>query len=267
MAYVYKHIRLDNDKIFYIGIGSDSDFKRANTKDGRNEYWKNVVNKHGYRVEIFQENISWEDACRIEKELILLFGRKNNGSGLLVNMTDGGDGVVGLVHTIEHRKKNSDANKGRKKSIEFIIKAKNRHTSNETKEKIRASLIGRHHSEETKQKIRDALKNKMCGENNPFYGKTHSDINKEKIRDSRSGTIMSAETKEKISRANLNKIRPHSEETKKKMSISSKKRNAVPPSRKGCCWICNETISKSITLNELDEYLLNGWVRGRKYNS
>jgi hypothetical protein len=30
MAYVYRHIRLDKNEPFYIGIGSDSSFARAN---------------------------------------------------------------------------------------------------------------------------------------------------------------------------------------------------------------------------------------------
>ena len=42
MAYVYKHTRIDNDEIFYIGIGSDENegYKRANVIYGRNRWWK-----------------------------------------------------------------------------------------------------------------------------------------------------------------------------------------------------------------------------------
>ena len=39
MAYLYRHIRLDKNEPFYIGIGSDTNFKRANlfyiTKKGQ----------------------------------------------------------------------------------------------------------------------------------------------------------------------------------------------------------------------------------------
>ena len=73
MAYVYKHIRLDNNNVFYVGIGSDSSYKRANSKSDRNKYWKNIVNKHGYIIEIYKNNISWDEACVIEKELIKYF--------------------------------------------------------------------------------------------------------------------------------------------------------------------------------------------------
>lgn len=50
MAYVYRHIRLDKNEPFYIGIGSDATYKRANTKKGRNEIWKRIVCKTTYDV-------------------------------------------------------------------------------------------------------------------------------------------------------------------------------------------------------------------------
>ena len=48
MAYVYKHIRLDNNEIFYVGIGNDNNYKRAYQKISRNIFWKRVVNKTKY---------------------------------------------------------------------------------------------------------------------------------------------------------------------------------------------------------------------------
>ena len=39
---LYQHERLDNNKVFYVGIGN---ITRAYSKHGRNQYWKNVVNK------------------------------------------------------------------------------------------------------------------------------------------------------------------------------------------------------------------------------
>jgi hypothetical protein len=93
LAYIYYHIRLDKNEPFYIGIGSDNKGKytRAYSKN-RNTYWKNIVNKTLYKVEIIQDNITWEYACNKEKEFISLYGRADLGLGLLVNMTDGGEG-------------------------------------------------------------------------------------------------------------------------------------------------------------------------------
>ena len=54
---VYQHIRLDTNTIFYIGIGKN--LKRPYSKNYRNNYWHNVVNKAGYKVEILFENQTW----------------------------------------------------------------------------------------------------------------------------------------------------------------------------------------------------------------
>ena len=50
MAYVYRHIRLDKNEPFYIGIGAH--LKRAYEKTKRNKFWYNVVAKTEYNVEI-----------------------------------------------------------------------------------------------------------------------------------------------------------------------------------------------------------------------
>jgi hypothetical protein len=42
---VYRHIRLDKNEPFYIGIGSDRNYKRASSIKDRNKYWGNIVNK------------------------------------------------------------------------------------------------------------------------------------------------------------------------------------------------------------------------------
>lgn len=58
MAYVYRHIRLDKNEPFYIGIGSDSEYKRAHTHHSRNAHWKNIVNITAYEVEILIDNVT-----------------------------------------------------------------------------------------------------------------------------------------------------------------------------------------------------------------
>ena len=95
MAYLYRHIRLDKNEPFYIGIGSDATYKRANSKFGRNRFWHNIVNKSNYEVEILLDNISWDYALNKEIEFIELYGRRIDG-GILSNLTKGGDGVLGF---------------------------------------------------------------------------------------------------------------------------------------------------------------------------
>jgi len=99
MAYVYKHIRLDKNEVFYIGIGlkDTNNFKRAYEKSGRNDFWKKVIKLTKYKVEIIHENLSWDEACRKEIEYIKLHGRRNCSTGTLVNLTDGGEGSNGYI--------------------------------------------------------------------------------------------------------------------------------------------------------------------------
>ena len=70
MAYVYTHTRLDNNTVFYVGIGSDSDYTRANSVKGRNPFWYRVIKKTDYKIDIVADGLSWEDVCEKEKNLI-----------------------------------------------------------------------------------------------------------------------------------------------------------------------------------------------------
>ncbi len=101
MAYVYRHIRLDKNEPFYIGIGSDSNYKRAYITYGRNKLWKNVASKTDYEVEIICDDLEWEEACSKEIEFIYLYGRKDNNTGCLCNLTGGGDGRLNYIMTEE----------------------------------------------------------------------------------------------------------------------------------------------------------------------
>lgn len=54
----------------------------------------------------------------------------------------------------------------------------------------------------------------------------------------------------------------HSDETKKKMSENRKGIN----NQSGMCWVSNEYEKKKIRIEYLEDYLKNGWVRGKLYN-
>lgn len=107
MAYLYRHIRLDKNEPFYIGIGSDEEYeyKRAYQTRSRNRYWHNIVNSTDYEVEVMMDGLTWEEACLKEKEFVALYGRVCDGSGILANMTEGGDGVVGMSPSEETKEK------------------------------------------------------------------------------------------------------------------------------------------------------------------
>lgn len=106
MAYVYRHIRLDKNVPFYIGIGLDNGGKyhRAGSKQSRNKFWHNIAKKHGYEIEIIVDDLTWDEAKEKEIEFIKLYGRISL-AGTLVNLTDGGQGNTGYVTSDETKKK------------------------------------------------------------------------------------------------------------------------------------------------------------------
>lgn len=161
MAYVYRHIRLDKNEPFYIGIGSDSKYKRANTKYFRNNLWNKITLKTQYEVEILMDDLTWEEACTKEIEFIKLYGRIDLESGSLSNLTDGGEGTRNVVISEEARKKRSEARKGEKNN--FFGK----HLSEEAKAKLRAKAILRTHTEEVKKRISEKNKGKKWVWKNP----------------------------------------------------------------------------------------------------
>ena len=97
MAYVYRHIRKDTNQPFYIGVGlTDDNYARSRAKSKRNSYWKNIVSKAEYNIQILFDDVSREFALEKERELISIYKRGQDG-GTLCNMTLGGEGTLGKL--------------------------------------------------------------------------------------------------------------------------------------------------------------------------
>ena len=119
MAYLYRHIRLDTNQPFYIGIsGKDDNYCRASIKRGRNELWKRIASKTKYEIEILLDNLTENEAKLKEVEFIKLYGRIDLQTGTLANLTDGGDGVLNENTKSLMRQKISKSSIGKKMSEE-----------------------------------------------------------------------------------------------------------------------------------------------------
>lgn len=96
--YLYQHVRLDTDEVFYIGKGVQKKpnykYYRAFDKKRRNNIWNNIVKKTEYRVEILFINLSEKECFNIETELITKYGKIYDKSGTLANYTNGGEGQL-----------------------------------------------------------------------------------------------------------------------------------------------------------------------------
>lgn len=150
---IYRHLK-PNGEVFYIGIGN---LKRPYKKQDRSNFWNLVVNKYGYEIQVLKSDLSWEDACELEKILISWHKRRDCCGGTLVNLTDGGEGTLGKKYSDESKKKMSDSRKGR-------FCGENSHSfgkpkSDETKKRISESRKGIKWTEE--QHIKAAEYNKL----------------------------------------------------------------------------------------------------------
>jgi len=87
---VYQHVKPDGE-IFYIGIGNSN---RPFIKHCRRAFWNAVVKKYpDYVTEVILKDLTSQEAKEVEIYLISYYGRRDLGTGTLVNLTDGGDGV------------------------------------------------------------------------------------------------------------------------------------------------------------------------------
>lgn len=183
--YIYAYIRSSDGTPYYIGKGKGD--RAWNPKHSIS------VPKDKSKILIMESGLSEIGAFALERRYIRWYGRKDLGTGILRNKTDGGDGVSGLIFSEESRKKISKSLVGNKYSIGRKLTESHRKTlsqvnkgntrnigrtvSEQTRKKLSEAGMNRKHSDETRAKISQALLNcerDISAEKNPMYGKIHS---------------------------------------------------------------------------------------------
>jgi hypothetical protein len=99
--YVYFYLREDFTP-YYVGKGKG---KRAYEKHG-----KLPVPKNKNKILFVSENLTEINALYLERYYIKWFGRKDNNTGILRNLTDGGDGTSGYKYTKEAKENKENSN-------------------------------------------------------------------------------------------------------------------------------------------------------------
>ena len=170
--YTYAYLREDRTP-YYIGKGKEDRIysKQKNIKPPKDKS----------RILYLKQNLTEEEAFKHEIYMIDVFGRKDLGTGILHNRTDGGEGSSGCIPSEETKRKLSEVNKGRIVSEETRKKisetSKGKTLSEEHIKKISEANKGHAVSEETKRKLSEAHK-----------GNTLSEEHKRKLSEVRKGT-------------------------------------------------------------------------------
>jgi len=196
-VYIYRN-PLKGNEPFYVGKGKNDRMLhhlKSKKKDNLHKYYTiqkiRKETRNDPLIEIYVDNLLEEDALSVEKNLIKFYGRRDNKTGVLTNMTDGGEGVNGWSDELKTyckryiqckdqegnpiRITNTDP---RWLSGELIGITKNVPRSKQAKEKSASKLRGRIQSSEERLKHSVAL-----------IGKPKSEIHKQNLSKVRKGLI------------------------------------------------------------------------------
>ena len=149
--YTYAYLHEDRTP-YYIGKGQGN---RAYKK-----HQKGIsVPQDKSRIIYLKQNLTEAEAFKHEIYMIAVLGRKDLGTGILLNKTNGGEGPSGAIFTEKWKENIKKSKLGKSTSLKgkTYKEIYGENFLNQI-EKIKKSNTGKIHTEETKQKISDSKK-------------------------------------------------------------------------------------------------------------
>ena len=130
-----------------------------------------------------KKNLTEAEAFKHEIYMIAILGRKDLGTGILRNLTNGGEGASGAVQSAETKKKKSESKTGEKNPMFGMSGEKNpmfgvprteewKKAHSERMSGENHPMFGVPHTEEWKKAVSEKLSGRYTGENHPNYGNT-----------------------------------------------------------------------------------------------
>jgi len=225
--YVYLYLREDGTP-YYVGKGKGSRAWRKR-KYGINP----PVDKS--RIKIISHRLVEREAFLLEIKLIEVFGRKDLGTGILRNITDGGEGTTGRSE--ESRQKTIVANRKRKG-----LKPSDRRL---------AALAKAHDQVRGKKQTAEHIeKRKLVGDRNGMKGRSHSEETIAYLREISTGKPHSEEHNKNVSLAltGVPKLRCCRLSDRKEVSVNSLNREPAPR-------VCRISDRKEMDIIKFKQYL------------
>lgn len=192
-----------NDKV-YVGqtyLTPKERFDNHNWSSRKKDYFHYAIRKHGKKAfEVYTlGGFSTREAVS-EAEIYWISFLRCSEKEFGYNTTLGGE--YGAIPNDEVKEKIAAGHRGRKHTEETKQLMSEQRTGENN------SFFGKSHTPETVEKIRETCRETLAGEKNPWFGKTLSQEHRNKISESKKGK----------------KLPPRSEETRRKLSEVAKAR-------------------------------------------